>query len=208
MQTLNQTFSLIAFVLIVITSMVILIFRDWRIVAAALALQYLAAFTLVTRSWPIGMSVVKLIVGWMSTAAISLTYFRKEEILLAEESTVSFIFRGLAGLLVILVVFLTAPVLQADVFPQLSLVTLQGGLMLMGIALMQLGTNSNPFLTVVSLLSFLSGFEVIYAGLELSTLLTGLLAIVNLGLALVGVYFIVKTDEEEPAPAGEEGVEE
>ncbi len=200
---MTQALSLIAFVLIVITSMTILIFRDWRIVAAALALQYLAAFTLVTRSWPIGMSVVKLIVGWMSTAAISLSYIRKQETTLAEESTSSFVFRGLAGLLVILVVFISAPALQADVFPQLSLITLQSGLMLLGMALMQLGTNSNPFLTIVSLLSFLSGFEVIYAGLELSTLLTGLLAIVNLGLALVGVYFIVKTGEPEPAQAEE-----
>ncbi len=203
-----QTLSLVAFVLIVITSMVILIFRDWRIVAVALAVQYLAAFTLVTRSWPIGMSVVKLIVGWMSTAAISLSYFRKEETALAEESTSSFVFRGLAGLLVILVVFITAPSLQANIFPQLSLVTLQGGLMLMGMALMQLGTNSNPFLTIVSLLSMLSGFEVIYAGLELSTLLTGLLAIVNLGLALVGVYFIVKTGDVGSVSADEGGEEE
>lgn len=203
-----QTLSLAAFVLIVITSMVILIFRDWRIVAVALAVQYLAAFTLVTRSWPIGMSVVKLIVGWMSTAAISLTYIRKEESGLAEESTSSFVFRGLAGLLVILVVFVSAPALQANVFPQLNLITLQGGLMLMGMALMQLGTNSNPYLTIVSLLSLLSGFEVVYAGLELSTLLTGLLAIVNLGLALVGVYFIVKTGESQPAAADEEGAEQ
>lgn len=199
-----QTLSLLAFVLIVITSMVILIFRDWRIVAAALALQYLAVFTLVTRSWPVGMSVVKLIVGWMSTAAISLTYVRKEVTTLADDSTSSFVFRGLAGLLVILVVFIAAPSLQGDVFPQLSLVVLQSGLMLMGMSLMQLGTNSNPFLTIVGLLSMLSGFEVIYAGLELSTLLTGLLAVVNLGLALVGVYFIVKTGESEPVPEDEE----
>jgi hypothetical protein len=203
-----QTLSLVAFVLIVITSMVILIFRDWRIVAVTLALQYLGVFTLVTHAWPIGMSVVKLIVGWMSTAAISLTYIRKKETTLADDTTSSFVFRGLAGLLVILVVFITAPTLQADVFPQLSLVTLQGGLMLMGMALMQLGTNSNPFLTIVGLLSLLSGFEVIYADLELSTLLTGLLAIVNLGLALVGVYFIVKTGESEATPSDEAGNEQ
>jgi len=34
------------------------------------------------------------------------------------------------------------------------------------------------------------GFEIIHAGLERSSLLTGLLVLVNLGLALVGVYFI------------------
>ena len=81
-------------------------------------------------------------------------------------------------------------------FPALDLLVLQGGLLLIGLSLMQLGTTQDPFLTIVGLLSLLSGFEVIYAGLELSTLLTGLLAIVNLGLSLVGVYFIVKVNEE------------
>jgi hypothetical protein len=199
-----QTLSVIAFILAVITAMVILVFRDWRIVAAALVLQYLAAFALITRSWPIGMSVVKLIVGWMSAAAIFLTYFRKEKPPASNDTTASFVFRGLAGLLVILVVFVVAPGIQENVFPHLNLIVLQSGLMLMGLALMQLGTNSDAYLTIISLLSLISGFEVIYAGLELSTLLTGLLAIVNLGIAMVGVYFIVRMDEPDNADAEEE----
>lgn len=186
-------FSTIAFVLIVITGMIILIFRDWRINAIALAVQYLAAFTLVTLSWPIGMAVVKLLVGWMATAAIALTCLRQMDDDLSLESTASLIFRGLAGLLVVMVIFVIAPILQLNMFPRVELVIIQGGLMLLGMALMQLGMNSDPYLTIFSLLSFLAGFEVIHAALEISTLLTGLLAIVNLGLALVGVYFIMKT---------------
>jgi len=69
-----------------------------------------------------------------------------------------------------------------------------------------LGTHSEPYLTVFSLLSFLSGFEVIHAGLEISTLLTGLLAVANLGLALIGVYFVVKTGETDESTQ-DEGVE-
>lgn len=199
-----QILSILAFVLIVITAMTILVFRDWRIVSGALVLQYLAAFVLVAQSWPIGVAVVKLIVGWMATAAISLTYFRKEDIPFVTETSSSFIFRGLMGLLIILVVFTAAPALKDNVFPGLNLLVLQGGLMLIGISLMQLGTTSDPFLTIVGLLSTLSGFEVIYAGLELSTLVTGLLAIVNLGLALVGVYFIVPRDELKGLESGEE----
>jgi hypothetical protein len=199
-----QILSVLAFILIVIAAMTILVLRDWRIVSGALVLQYLAAFILVAQSWPIGMAVVKLIVGWMATAAISLTYFRKEDIPFVTESSSSFIFRGLMGLLIILVVFTAAPALSDNVFPGLNLLVLQGGLMLIGISLMQLGTTSDPFLTIVGLLSLLSGFEVIYAGLEISTLVTGLLAIVNLGLALVGVYFIVPRDEPKELESGEE----
>lgn len=199
-----QILSVLAFVLIVITAMSILVFRDWRFVSVALILQYLGVFALITQSWPVGMAVVKLIVGWMATAAISLTYFRRENIPLFSETPSSFIFRGLIGLLVILTVFIAAPTLQANMFPELDLLILQGGLMLVGLALMQLGTTQDTFLTIVSLLSLLSGFEIIYAALELSTLLTGLLAIVNLGLSLVGVYFIVKVNEEVAIIQGEE----
>jgi len=199
-----QILPILAFVVIVITAMSILVFRDWRIVSGALILQYLGVFALVAQSWPVGMAVIKLIVGWMATAAISLTYYRRENIPLFAETPSSFIFRGLIGLLVILTVFIAAPSLQAAMFPGLDLYILQGGLMLIGLSLMQLGTTQDTFLTVVGLLSVLSGFEVIYAGLELSSLLTGLLAIVNLGLSLVGVYFIVKVNEEAAIVSGEE----
>jgi hypothetical protein len=192
----------LAFILIVITSMIILIFRDGLINAIALAVQYLAAFFLVNMSWSIGMAVIKLIVGWMATATIALTLFRQKPSQGASETGASLFFRGLAGLLVVFIVFVTAPTLQTNVFPHLDLVIIQGGLTLFGMALMQLGTHSEPYLTIFSLLSFLSGFEVIHTGLEISTLLTGLLAVTNLGLALVGVYFVVKMgerDETEPS---------
>jgi len=187
--------STFAFILIVITSMTLLVFRDWRINSIAMAVQYLAAFLLVNLSWPIGMAVVKLIVGWMATAAIAFTLLRQKSSDSAQETEASLFFRGIAGLLVILVIFVIAPNFRENIFMQLDLVIVQGGLMLMGMALMQLGTQSEPYLTIFSLLSFLSGFEVIHAGLETSTLLTGLLAIANLGLALVGVYLIIKSGE-------------
>jgi hypothetical protein len=188
--------STLAFVLIVLTAMMILVFRDWRINAIALGLQYLAVFSLVTLSWPIGMAVVKLIVGWMATAAIAFTCLRQMKAESPSEPTSSLFFRAIAGILVILVIFVLSARLQEAMFPRVELVIIQGGLMLIGMALMQLGTNSEAYLTIISLLSLLAGFEVIHAALELSTLLTGLLVITNLGLALVGVYFIVKVGED------------
>lgn len=188
-------YSTVAFVIIVITAMVILIFRDWRVNAVALGVQYLAAFVLVTLSWPVGMAVAKLIAGWMATATIAITCMRLKNPESTSEPTASLLFRGLAGLLIVLLIFILAPVVQERVFPQVVLMIIQGGLMLLGMSLMQLGTNSEPYLIIISLLSFMTGFEVIHAALELSTLLTGLLVIVNLGLALVGVYLIVRTGE-------------
>ena len=122
--------SLLAFILIVIASMTILVFRDWRFNAVALAVQYLAAFALVTRVWPVGMAVIKLIVGWMATAALAMTCLRQKRPENTNESTASLVFRGLTGLLVVLVIFVIAPILQEAIFPQLNLIILQGGLML------------------------------------------------------------------------------
>ncbi|HEY9121875.1 MAG TPA: hypothetical protein VIM80_02660 [Brevefilum sp.] len=197
--------STLAFLLIVITAMVILIFRDWRINTAALALQYLAVFYLVTLSWPIGLAIVKLIVGWMATAAIGLTCLRQMEEDTPTESTSSLFFRALAGLMIILVMFVISSTLQETVFPNVELVIIRSGLMMVGMALMQLGTNASPYLTIMSLLSFMAGFELIHAALERSTLLTGLMASVNLGLALVGVYFIMKSTDRDEIQKEEEG---
>jgi hypothetical protein len=190
----------LAFVLIVIAAMVILIFKDWRVNSVALGVQYLAAFALVMLSWPIGLAVVKLIAGWMATAAIATTCMRQKKVESTPEPAASLFFRGLAGLLIVLVVFIVAPSLQANVLPQVELMILQAGLLLMGMSLMQLGMNSEPYLVVISLLSFLSGFEVIHAALELSTLLTGLFVLVNLGLALVGVYLVTLAGEVDNPP--------
>jgi len=192
-----------AFIIIVVTSMIILVFRDWRINAGALALQYIAVFILVSLSWPIGVAVTKLIVGWMATASIALTCMRQLTSDPPPEPTASLFFRGLAGLLIILVIFVLSPSLQATMFPRVNVYIIQGGIMLIGMALMQLGTNAEPTLTIFSLLSFLAGFEVIHAALELSTLLTGLLVLINLTLALIGVYFIVKSNENKPEPKEE-----
>lgn len=196
-------YSTVAFAIIVMTAMVILVFRDWRVNAAALGVQYLAAFVLVTLSWPIGMAVAKLITGWMATATIAITFMRQKNEEPPPEPSASLLFRGLAGLLIVLLIFILAPAVQAGVFPRVELMIIQGGMMLLGMSLMQLGTNSEPYLVIISLLSFMSGFEVIHAALELSTLLTGLFVIVNLGLALVGVYFMVRVDKTVEAP--EEG---
>ena len=49
----------------------------------------------------------------------------------------------------------------------------------------------------MGLLSFLAGFEVVYAALELSVVVAGLLAVVNLGLALAGAYLQTAAESQE-----------
>ena len=56
--------------------------------------------------------------------------------------------------------------------------------------LLLLGSTSNIFRVVIGLLTMLTGFETLYAAVEGSVLVAGLLAVVDLGLALVGAYLI------------------
>jgi hypothetical protein len=48
--------------------------------------------------------------------------------------------------------------------------------------------NAHPLRVVLALLVFFSGFEILYAMVERSTLVAGLLALVNLALAMIGAY--------------------
>lgn len=63
--------------------------------------------------------------------------------------------------------------------------------------LLQLSLTSNPLRVIIGILTSLSGFEILYAAIETSTLVTGLLAVVTLGLALVGAYLLITPTMEK-----------
>jgi hypothetical protein len=166
--------SWIAVGIILIASTGLLISRDWRWSLSLLAIQYLAAFGLVIRHWPIGMASVKLVSGWPRGR-----WFR--------------IF--LAGI-VILFTLAAAPRVQV-VIPGLGLQVIVGGLLLMGMGLIHLGITTQLLRVILGLLTLLIGFEIIYAALESSILVAGLIAVVNLGLALAGSYLLVASSSAE-----------
>src|SRR5689334_17617491 len=69
----NNLVSWIVVIVILISSAAMLISRDWRIQLAALAIQYLAAFWLITRHQPFVIGSAKLVTGWMVVAALGMT---------------------------------------------------------------------------------------------------------------------------------------
>jgi len=73
-------------------------------------------------------------------------------------------------------------------FPGVGLEIVDGSLLLIGLGALQLGLSTQPVRVVLGLLSVVSGFEILYAALENSVLVAGLLAVLNLGLALMGVF--------------------
>ncbi|HNT53932.1 MAG TPA: hypothetical protein PKG95_04420 [Anaerolineaceae bacterium] len=186
--------SVIALVLLLGASLVLLISHHWRWSIVALALQYVAVFLLVQQVWPLGLSAVKLVVGWMAGAV--LTASQPEAGL--EEDAVSWatrIFRTVAAFLVWLVAYALSPVVVeviggTEIFHFCSLV-------LVGMGLLQLGVSTRPLRIILGLLTALAGFELLYAVVEDSIMVAGLLAALNLGLSMAGAYFLSLDSTEE-----------
>lgn len=185
--------SWIAVGLILATSTIILISRDWRVSLGTLALQYIAAFWLVTRHLPFAMGSAKLITGWMVVAALGMT---RLSLPTAEDENESASlqrgqwFRIILICIVALVTTGTTPRIEENI-PGLGLQVIAGGLLLIGGGVAHLGVTSEPLRVILGLLTLLTGFEILYAAVESSILVAGLLAVTNLGLGIVGSYLLI-----------------
>jgi hypothetical protein len=188
---LNSFLSWAAVFIILAASSGLLLSRNWRRSLGLLATQYLGSFWLVTRHWPLGMAAVKLVTGWMAIAALAMTLLALSQKDQAEEQFLpqGISFRLFASGLTALVVLAASPRIEA-VTPGLGLPVIAGSLLPIGMGLLLLGSTSDIFRVILGLLSMLTGFETLYAAVEGSVLVAGLLAVVDLGLALVGAYLI------------------
>ncbi len=204
-----DVFGLIALLLVTITSVGLLITTDWRISTALLAIQYIGVFILVRMEWSLAMAAVKLVAGWISCtvlgmALLSLPQFRfrteKKYAARPDNGGVNTPIRTrlplgrpfilLTALLVLLTAFTLAGLAQ-NWFEGTPFPVLLGGFILIGMGLLQLGFSERQFPVILGLLTTLSGFEILYASIDSSALVAGLLAAANLGIALIGAYLIV-----------------
>ncbi len=183
-----ERLSVLAVVVLVMTTLLLLLSQNWRWSIIALAVQYLAVFVLVLQVWPLGLAAVKLIAGWMAGAMLGASQPISELVDEPQSSGPAFVFRFLVAVLVWILVFTVTPVIVSLVPLPSTLV--MGALLLVGMGLVQLGMTTRPLRVLLGLLTTLSGFELVYAAVENSVLVAGLLAVVTLGLALVGAYLL------------------
>ena len=186
-----------AVVLVSLTSIYILISRDWRYCIAALTLQYIGVFLLVDAFWPIELAVVKMVTGWMVAAilVVAMVSIPDNWSEFSRSQKYGSVFRILAASIFILTI--TSLVLNSENWlAMINLPIRWGSFFLVGIGLLQLSLTSHPMRVVIGLLTALSGFEIIYAAVETSTLVSGLLAGVNIGLALVCAYLLIAPSME------------
>jgi hypothetical protein len=189
-----------AVILVSLTSTYILIGKDWRFCIGAVAVQYIGVFLLVNASWPVEMAVAKMVAGWMAGAILGIAMTSVPDTWRESEKSIKFgpIFRILAALIVALTI--TSLVLHSETWLSMISIPIRwGSFILISLGLLQLSLTSHPLRVIIGLLTSLSGFEIIYAAIESSALVTGLLAGVNLGLALVGAYMLIApTMESNP----------
>lgn len=181
-----------AVVLVSLTATFILASRDWRYCITALAVQYVGVFMLVNASWPIEMAITKMVAGWMAGAILGIAMTSIPHDLRETHESIKFgpFFRIFATAIVTLAI--ASLIIHSESWLSMISVPIRwGSFMLVGIGLLQLSLSSYPLRVIIGLLTTLSGFEIFYAAIETSTLVTGLLAVVNIGLALVGAYLLV-----------------
>ena len=191
------TIAWIAVAIILITSTGLLIARDWRWSLILLATQYFCMFILTLQHWPVGMASVKLVAGWMSAAILGMTRssFPAQDF---EETGLwprGRLFRLFAAGMVLLIVLATTPSVDT-IMADAGYAVTGGSLLMIGMGLLHLGITDYNLRVVIGLMTVLSGFEILYSAVEGSILVAALLAVVNLGLALVGAYLM--TAENAP----------
>jgi hypothetical protein len=187
--------------LLAITSVGILLAHDWRWLIIFLSAQYIGVFILTLEHWPLGMATVKIIAGWMSAAILGMTRSSLDE----EEENKSTLpqggfFRFIAASVVGLIVLTGTPFIDA-MMADAGMAVSAGSLLLIGMGLLHLGVTDQSMRVTVGLMTVLAGFEILYAAVENSILVAALLAIINLGLALVGSYLMIASSANETETA-------
>ncbi len=195
----TQIISWIAVLILFSATLSFLITQDWRWNLAALALLYLGVFWLTQIHWTFSMSAVKLVTGWMVATILGITRSALDPELDPALQHLSWsqgrFFRILTAFLALFLAISTTPTIT-NLLPGIGAVEVAGSLILLIMGLLLLGLTTEPLHVIIGLLTFIAGFEILYAAVEDATLVAALLAIINLGLALVGAYLITANAEE------------
>jgi hypothetical protein len=198
-----------AVVLILLTASTLLVSRKWRLSILALCVQYVGVFALVAMQGHLQVALAKLVAGWIAGAVLGLAMAGSKEpsnVLTVKSEGESgtaptaipsgWLFRLLAvGIVGLAVSSIVTPLVGWA--PGLQFEQAWGALLLIGLGFLHLGLTTQPLNVGLGLLTVLSGFEILYSAVEISVLVTGLLASVNLGLALVGAYLLLAPSLEE-----------
>lgn len=186
----NQVYDIASLIIILLSVYPLIVSRRWQWLLIALSLQYLGAFILVSGVWQLELAVVKLVAGWMAAAILGVTQVSESSFNEDNIWPMGAAFRMFACSFFILLAFSLAPLVY-QLFPDFGYYQVVGGVMLLSTGFLKLGLSNSPIHIILGLLTIFSGFEILFASAEKSVLVAGLLAAMNLGLAVVGAYLHV-----------------
>lgn len=190
---MEHIYNLIPLILLIAGGAAILTFEDLRFDLAGLGAVYLAAFLLIVQSASPSLAITKLVTGLMAAGVI---YVSRNDI--PQEQAVvtlaSRVFKITALALIWLATFIISANLNG-VFP-LNYETIAGALVCFSGGLIVLGTSRNALKVTLGILLIYTGFDVLYTPLENSVLINGLLSLITMLIALVGVYISTRHESE------------
>lgn len=181
---------------VLITAGGLIVIQDWRLSLLALAVQYIFVGLLLTRVLVAELAALKALIGLIICPVLYVTAVRVrwgQPLAAADRQPAwrlptSTVFRLVVALMGGLVSYnlatrpgLTLPEIQD---PAINLACYA----LMCLGLLALGLTEEPLKSGMGLLTFMSGFELFYAGLEQSLLVIGFLGLANLLIALSVAY--------------------
>ena len=183
---------------LILTASALVIFNDWRLSMAALAVQYLLAAALVAQIVVVQVAVVKALVGLLVVGILAYTgrevnfgrvRGRAQEAAPASrfQFPTNFPFRLLAVVMFVVAAWYTAS-RPRFALPGLPLGVNIASYLLIALGLLNLGLTEEPMNAGMGLLTVLVGFEMLYAVFEQSLAVAALLAAVEFGVALAVSY--------------------
>ena len=175
--------------LIIATSASLLVIKETRATSLLLGIQYIGVFILVGLTWPIEMAVIKIVVGWLVAIVLGLEIRNKSSNTTTGRSVPwSLIFLSL-GLALLLVASIREIIPNlANRFLNARYEQILGSSILIGLGLLKVGISMSTRSLVIGILTFLSGFEIIFATIDTSAFIAGFLAFLSLGVSLLGTY--------------------
>jgi hypothetical protein len=177
--------TLLIAISILITGAIILV-EDWRYRLALVAIIELIGFIMIVQIWPIALASVKLISGWMGIALLATTFTYSSARSDSPSPVPSRIFRFMLVTFGWLLVIVSAE--RFNEWLPISYTNLFIGMVFFISGMIYLALRMNSIDTVLGLLIFFEGFDVIYSSLEGSALITGIFGIIIISICLIGSY--------------------
>jgi hypothetical protein len=153
----------------------------------------LTIFIINIQFWPFTFALAKLITGLMAVLILNLTPTVPLQSMFGDGSTGK-VFKAVALTFGMLLILFTFPL--SSTFLSITTEQLLAALFVIICGFIQLGTTRKSNRVILGILTLYMGFEIIYGSIERSLLINGLLAAVDLLIALVGSYILINSVQE------------